>query len=331
MAALLVGLPLLSWAPPAGFHAGARASRAAHTRMDLAAGDEVLVCGNGPIMLLAAKLAAVKGYRTTCAVSPQELTQAPTLVYTEEHPDGSIPLSFVPIAGAEADPEAIEACVASAKGLIIAFDGEMTMPEQALNVFMPDGTKSLDRVAVMSRYLNGEGMGFFASAAKVAANSEIWAAGGEQVKAYRAMETAIRSRAESMGVGHTIIRAGTLKGGGAGDSLAGNSGVKTFLNPNFYSLGQQDVVNWRLLYDCDVLGVELERGDKMSGPGFMAATTATSSTGGAGDTHRGAVATALVEALSAPAAANQDFSVGAKQAREFPEAAEWQQLFATAK
>ena len=33
----------------------------------------------------------------------------------------------------------------------------------------------------------------------------------------------------------------------------------------------------------------------MSGPGFMAATTATTSAGGAGDSHRGAVATALVE------------------------------------
>ena len=33
----------------------------------------------------------------------------------------------------------------------------------------------------------------------------------------------------------------------------------------------------------------------MSGPGVMAATTATSSKGGAGDSHRGAVAAALVE------------------------------------
>jgi len=107
-------------------------------------------------------------------------------------------------------------------------------------------------------------------------------------------------------------------------------GEASFLNPAFYNLGQQDVVNWRLLYDCSMLGVALERGDSMPGPGVMAATTATTNDSGQGDSHRGAVASALVEALSSPAAANRDFSVGARKARSFPDAKEWQDLFAQA-
>jgi len=301
--------------------------------MELKAGDDVMVAGNGPVMLLAAKLAAIKGYSTTCALSPKELEQAARLVFTDVHPEGSLPISFVPIAGPDAEAAVIEAFVAKAKGLILAFDGEMTIPESALKVFMPDGDTGLERLSVMSRYLNGAGMGFFASAAKIAANSEIWAAGPKQVDAYREMERLITSRAEAKGVGHTIIRAGTLKGGALGDSIGGGAGggEKMFLNPSFYDLGQQDVVNWRLLYDCDVLGVDLERGDTMSGPGVMAATTATSSKGGSGDSHRGAVAMALVEALSSADAANQDFSVGSKQERSFPSAEDWQRLFAQAK
>jgi len=108
-----------------------------HTRssqpfMELKAGDDVMVAGNGPVMLLAAKLAAIKGYSTTCALSPKELEQAARLVFTDVHPEGSLPISFVPIAGPDAEAAVIEACVAKAKGLILAFDGEMTIPESAL-------------------------------------------------------------------------------------------------------------------------------------------------------------------------------------------------------
>ncbi|KAL1530461.1 hypothetical protein AB1Y20_001363 [Prymnesium parvum] len=307
-------------------------SRIPSPKMNLAQGDQVMVCGTGPVMLLAAKLAAIKGFATTCAVSERDFELAPGLIYTDLHPEGSLPLEFLKISGPDADSNVIEECTSKAKGLVIAFDGEMTIPERALSVFMPE-SNSLQRVSLMSRYLNGAGMGFFANAAKLAANSEIWAARAEQVESYRAMEKAVISRAESMGVGHTIIRAGTLKGGAFGDSLAGAGGENTFLHAKFYSLGQQDVVNWRLLYDCDVLGVELARGDTMSGPGFLAAITATNSKGGsgAGESHRGAVATALVEALRLSEAANKDFSVGAREGRQFPDAAAWRKMFANAK
>ena len=61
----------------------------------------------------------------------------------------------------------------------------------------------------------------------------------------------------------------------------------------------------------------------MSGPGFSAALTATSEAGGDGDSHRGAVACAMVEALRQPNAADADFSVGSEKGKVFPSKAEW--------
>ena len=88
-------------------------------------------------------------------------------------------------------------------------------------------------------------------------------------------------------------------------------------------------VNWRLLYDCSVLDVNLVAGDTLPGPGFQAALTATERCG-PGDSHRGNVAAALVEALRAPEAANRDFAVGAVEGRVAPTEAEWAAKFKAA-
>jgi hypothetical protein len=133
------------------------------------------------------------------------------------------------------------------------------LPPAALNVFIPteaspplpttneeeDAAESaagskpagpkLRHVSLMSRYLNGAGMGFTAKAAKLAANNEIWAAGANAVKEYRTQESLVRSRAREVGASLTIIRAGTLKGG----ANANGEGEPTFLASPFYDLGAQ--------------------------------------------------------------------------------------------
>jgi len=295
----------------------------------LAPGSNIVVVGNGPIQSLVAKLAAIKGYKTTLAAVPNDPAIPSRLMYDATHPEGSLPLEILPIAGDAADGAAIEACCAAADGLIVAFDGEQTLPESALNIFVPPTGSKIKRVSMMSRYLNGAGMGFTVNAAKLAANPEIWNGNSKAVTAYKAMEQQVAARAAEVGAEYTIVRAGTLKGGGSGDALSGGGGDARFLEPSFfYGLGQQDIVNWRLLYDCAALGVELSRGDTLPGPGFTAALTATTEKGGKGDSHRGAVATALVEALSEPAAANADFSVASVEGRDFP--TDWSALFANA-
>lgn len=291
-------------------------------------GGKVLFVGNGPVQLLAARIAALRGFEATIACVPQALDMASQLLWDDSHPEGSLPIKLLPIAGDDAVEEDIDRAVEEAEGLVIAFDGEQTIPDQALNVFMrPSGGTKLTHVSIMSRYLNGQGMGFVPMAAKAAANAEIWAGGDDAIAAYKSMEASVYSRAKEMGVTTTIVRAGTLKGGASGDVLGGGNGVADFLNPAFYKFGQQDVANWRLLYDVSALSVEISKGDTLPGPGFTAALTATTAEGGAGDSHRGAVATALVEALRVPSAAGGDYSLKSSKGKEFPAPEQWATLF----
>mmetsp|Transcript_25494 Transcript_25494/g.64806 ORF Transcript_25494/g.64806 Transcript_25494/m.64806 type:complete len:309 (+) Transcript_25494:39-965(+) len=302
---------------------------AAATALSVQPGANVLVVGNGGVQILAARLAALRGYETTLALAPQFMTQTEDFIYDDNHPKGSLPLKLMAIAGDAADAEKIDQACAAADALIVAFDNEKQfLPEPALNVFMPEGS-NVKRVCMMSRYLNGRGMGFTVKAAKLAANAEIWSAEDDLVSQFKSMEAAVTKRAKEIGAGSTIIRAGTLKGGASGDALSGGSGEAMFLNPKFYSVGQQDVANWRLLFDCGSLGVRLSKGDTLPGPGFMAAMTATGL--GSGDSHRGAVAMSLVEALRSEAAEDADFSLASEDGREFPKEAEWPSMFENAK
>ena len=102
----------------------------------------------------------------------------------------------------------------------------------------------------MSRNLNGRGLGPFAMASKISANAEVWA-GGAKIAEYEAFEAKVRAKAAEVGgdCDCVIVRAGTLKGGGCGDP-AGGGGDDSFLKEYFYTLGQQDVVNWRMLFDA---------------------------------------------------------------------------------
>lgn len=295
--------------------------------MALAPGAKVLISGNGPIQILAARLSAICGFETTLACLAETQERDMKMLFDDRYPEGSLPLTIMPITGDAVDTDLIEKTCLEAEGLIIAFDNERTLPEGAMNVFMPEGSK-LSHVSVMSRYLNGKGMMFTCNAAKVAANPDIWA-GGNMINEYKQFEANVASRAKALGASKTVIRAGTLKGGGnAFDADSG--GEPMFLNSYFYSLGQQDIVNWRLLYDCSALAVDLAAGDDMAGPGFTAALTATDRCG-PGDSHRGAVAMALVQSLASDAAKDKDFSVAAKEGREFPQPSEWGAMFANAK
>ena len=182
---------------------------------------------------------------TTLAVLGDSLANDERCVYDDKYPKGSLPLTIIPITGENVDAPTVEKCIAEAEGLIVAFDSERVLPETSMNVFIPPEGNSgkLSHVSVMSRSLNGEGMGFTASAAKAAANPDIWA-GGRMVDEYKAMETRLCARAALVNADCTIIRAGTLKGGGSGDvtTETAGGGEPNFLNPFFYTLGQQDIV-----------------------------------------------------------------------------------------
>ena len=56
--------------------------------------------------------------------------------------------------------------------VLVAIDGDDAMSDGLLDVVIPEGT-AVKRVVVMSRHLNGKGLGPFVSASKSAANKEV--------------------------------------------------------------------------------------------------------------------------------------------------------------
>lgn len=294
-----------------------RISSAAKMMAAVPEGSNLIVYGNGRVMCLAARLAAIRGFKTSLIIQGEETDQANELCFEDEfHPKDSIPLTLLPVSGPGADAATIEAAVENADAVIVAFDDSNRMlSDKALNVFMPESS-NIKHVSLMSRYLNGAGMGFFANAARAANNPDVWNAPEASIRAYQKMESLVKERAEQVGATYSIIRAGTLKGGAVGSTGTGG-GENTFLSRELYKLGTQDIVNWQLLYDCGALGIEISKGDTLPGPGLKAAWTSRDAVGD-GDSHRGAVASALVESVRTPAAHNSDFSVKTTESREFP-------------
>jgi len=290
----------------------------------LDAGASVVVGGAGTISFLAARLAAIEGFATTLIAPATDLETARAVMYDTAHPEGSLPLQYLPLSGPGWDGEALTTAVEAAEGLVLCLDKDWTFTEQQLESFIPGVEAKLQHVSLMSRNLNGEGLGFFSSAAKRGANPDVWEATKESVDNYQQAERVVKARAEAAQATWTIVRAGTLKGGGSGDSGIGGEGEARFLNAQYYerNLGSM----WQLLYDVGALGVKLSAGDVLPGPGFTAALTATERVG-SGDSHRGAVATALVEAMRVPSAANRDFGVAAVEGKTFPAANQWSDLF----
>jgi len=115
-------------------------------------------------------------------------------------------LLFASIASQAAFDEILESC----SGVIVAIDGDDPISDGLLDVVMPD-TTTAKRVVVMSRNLNGKGLGPFVQASKSAANKEVWAGGSALVAEYKRMEAKVKSLCERSGAEWVVVRAGTLK------------------------------------------------------------------------------------------------------------------------
>ena len=180
----------------------------------------------------------------------------------------------------------------------------------------------MKRVVAMSRNLNGSGMGIFVSASRKAANAQVW--DNSNKEAFRQYESNVRTAARNCnGADWTIVRAGTLKGGAGGE----NNMYPQYLADSFYEMTKNDIITWQLLFDCNVRGVKLSKGDVRSGPGFKAVFTSTGSEEHEGDSGRCGVAEAMVRSLEVEGAANVDFGVGTLASREVPKEEEWGVLF----
>eukprot|EP00617_Octactis_speculum_P005439 CAMPEP_0185776812 /NCGR_PEP_ID=MMETSP1174-20130828/87149_1 /TAXON_ID=35687 /ORGANISM="Dictyocha speculum, Strain CCMP1381" /LENGTH=356 /DNA_ID=CAMNT_0028464945 /DNA_START=26 /DNA_END=1093 /DNA_ORIENTATION=- len=328
----------LSPKPLARCRSRAQFARGMTTRMDaVAPGGKVVVVGSGPILALTAKRAALAGYETNVVVGTSaKMYQDLIFGYIKQYKNknlklgGMVPmdekvkenLKFIESISGD-DEEAFDALISSCDAVLIAIDSDAAMSDALLDLIIPTpamGGKdacSAKRIIAMSRNLNGKGLGPFAIAAKIASNPDVWA-GGEAINDYKRFDATVKRKAAELGAEYVIARAGTLKGGGGGLNQNADEGVQRMgLAPDFYAMGAQDIVNWRLLFDGSCQGVKLTRGDTVEGPGFGAAFAATAFDIRPGDTGRTGIAGAMVHALSHPEG-NYDFGVGSAEAKTPP-------------
>ncbi len=274
------------------------------------------IIGRGFISVVAAKLAALRGYETFMFVPPG---QEPTILDLISD-QGDVPSNLSLIAST--DTENLGLNIEKADAFIIAVDDDSVMDTSVINfVLDPNNAKQVQRVVAMSRNLNGKGMNFAVKASKISANSQVWDMSTSDQ--YKAFEEAIRNGASKCNADYTIARAGTLKGGACGENE-----YMQYLSQTFYEMTKKDIVDWNLLFYCNVRGVHLTKGDVLPGPGFQAVFTATGTDGGLpGDTSRAGLAEAMVRSLEYDSTANMDFGCATVESREPPTDDQWDDLF----
>ncbi|EJK48250.1 hypothetical protein THAOC_32970 [Thalassiosira oceanica] len=208
------------------------------------------------------------------------------------------------------DTDRVEELLGESDALLFGTDDVESVVAPAIIDYMLDPEKisnKLKRVVVMSRNLSGKGMGFFASASRTAANAQVW------------------DNSAKCGADLTIVRSGTLKGGASGEDMK----YPQYLSEKFYELTKADIVTWQLLFDCNVRGVKLAKGDVMPGPGVKAVFAATGVDEHEGDSSRCGVAEAMVRCLEYEMTSGEDFGVATVASREIPTEEEWNNLFSS--
>ena len=293
----------------------------------LTPGDNVFVLGRGPVMVLSSKIAASNGYKTSL-ISPPDPTiqeQFDKLLFEGDDDARKLPLTIL-----RADEtDEIETAAKRMNALIIAVDNEQTLDNSVVDFFFDNiSPDSLKRVVLMSRHLNGAKMGFFVETSKKVANSEVWANTKASNSMYRATEEYLKKKIneKTPATELTIIRAGTLKGGGWGEGKSN----PTHLSDYFYELTKKDIITWQLLFDCESSGVLLSKGDVCEGAGATAILTASSPKVHKGDSSRGGVAGAMVQSLRMEQSGLGEFGVETAESRLAPSNDEWDQLFRAA-
>jgi hypothetical protein len=295
--------------PRAGFGASSKLEMAVVLPSE---SSTVGVVGRGFISVLSAKLAAKAGYKTWLLAPPGQRDIIISLL-----DDDSLNLEIVEAT----DSDRVGSNMAETDAYIIAVDDDSTMDEGVINyVLNPETSKNVKRVSVMSRNLNGANMGFFVKASKISANAEVW--DNSKANDFKKFEDVIKRQTSAVGGDYTIVRAGTLKGGACGEEPI----LPQYLSRKFYEMTKKDIITWQLLFDCNVRGVKVRKGDVLPGAGNKAIFTATATESCPGDSSRCGIAEALVRSISFENTANMDFGIGTEDGREPPSDEEWQKL-----
>ena len=231
--------------------------------------------GSGYLPLLLAKVAAHRGHGRSWIICPSnDIDVMRRLATSDATTLGN--LELVPASNVER----IEELLSETDALMIATDDVDSVVDPSVLSYLLDparvgGGGMMKRVVAMSRNLNGSGMGMFVSASRKAANSQVW--DNANAGSYGEYETLVKRAAAGCGADWTIARSGTLKGGAGGEQRGGEDRgddddahyYPQYLNSDeYYAMTKRDIITWQLLFDCNVRGVKLTRGDVLPGPGL---------------------------------------------------------------
>lgn len=281
--------------------------------------------GSGYLPILLAKLAAHRSHGKSWIICPSaDVDLMQQLTSLDGYDKTLSNLELVPAS----NTDRVEELLSTTDAIFVASDDVDTVIDPSILNYLLDPNKctQLKRICAMSRNLNGSGMGMFVTASKKAANAQVW--DNYNKNAYIEYEKIIQDAASKCKADYTIVRAGTLKGGGPGDTSNEESTTYgQYLHESYYEATKTDIITWQLLFDCKVRGVKLTKGDILPGPGMKAVFCATGSEEHNGDSGRCGVAEAMVRSLELENCANVNFGVGTIAGREVPNEEEWKVLF----
>lgn len=239
--------------------------------------SKVLVVGLGALPLLTMKTAFFAGYKEVLYILPEvQHAKCAKLMFGDDYEmatdgDGYLVtpetssegfganscggrLKFLDGSNSE-DVASVEGC----DGMIFCGDEPSPPVPWPVAEYLLDACgPSLKQVALNSKTFNEEGYGFVVKAARKTANKNIWDQDGKEVAVLKDFEGKVKGKGGEGGFDVTVTRSGTLKGGGWGstDPLADDVpsvGPEAYgLSDGFYEAVKRDIVNFNLLFDCEV-------------------------------------------------------------------------------
>ena len=283
--------------------------------MVVAPPPRTLIYGPGSLelRLLTAKLAAKQGGEASVFAGDERSFQKDwrRLMYGKAYADAGIDAEgCARVLGSTGE---LGDCLASAQALVLVCDNK-PLPEGIADTLFRNTGDDLKRIVMVSK------MGI--TRAKPAGPFGI---GGEDAT-IQASEAEVRKLSEARGVDVSIVRVGTLKGGGPGNETAAAE-QQVGLDIAYYNtLIQLDEYMCTAAYDKYTLGVELSKGDPidLANPLLRAARKSDFSPF-PDESSRVIAASAVVQALRHPSAV--ELSVSSAKGETAPSPEEWEAAF----
>jgi len=263
------------------------------------------------LVLLTSKLAAKEGQESFAICGPGQESKSNRLMYGTKREDGededkeveedSDTVVAKPISSGDDMQDALSK---ASTLFLVCYDNPIE--EAALNTLINTSGSDLSKVVMLSKMgATAGGGGFFGGGSKLADS-----------------EKAVRKICDSKNLELSIVRAGTLKGGGPGEYPALDLGLSQSYYNNLFELSEATCT---MSHDRFTLGVDCTKGDTVQMPNaFTAMGTKTSFDAYPYDTNRINAAMACI--MAAKHDKPVDFSVGAAKATELPSKEEWEEI-----